>query len=72
MFDLFDLYPNKVNSVEVILSIEKVNNLIGQKLELDIICKILNDLDFEIKSQKEDQLTLLILHTEQMLQGKKM
>lgn len=58
--DLFDLYPNKINSVEVILSIEKVNNLIGQKLELDIICKILNDLDFEIKSQKEGQLTLLI------------
>lgn len=58
--ELFDIYPNKIEPKLIELSLEKVNNLIGQSIEIEQICNILNDLDIQIIKQSKTHLHLSI------------
>ncbi len=52
--EIIDLYPNPIQNFEVSLSYNKVDHLIGEKIDREIIQSILSDLEIEIvKSTKE-------------------
>jgi len=58
--DIVDLYPKKKENYQVFLSFEKVDKLIGQKIERDTIKTILASLDIQAKSVTESGLGLEI------------
>ena len=58
--DLVDLYPKKKENYQVFLSFEKVDRLVGQKIERDTIKAILASLDIQAKSVTESGLGLEI------------
>ena len=58
--DIIDLYPKKKENYQVFLSFEKVEKLIGQKIERDTITSILASLDIQAKSVTESGLGLEI------------
>ena len=58
--DVVDIYPKKRENYQVFLSFEKVDKLIGQKIERDTIKSILASLDIQAKSVTESGLGLEI------------
>ena len=58
--DVIDLYPTKVKPIEVFLSFEKVEKLVGQEIPREIIKSILTSLDIKIMNVTEAGLGLTI------------
>lgn len=58
--DIIDLYPKKIEEVQVFLNLENVNKLIGQKIPDDIIKNILVSLDIKVNSISKVGLGLII------------
>ena len=58
--DLTDIYPKKIEDFQVFLTYEKVNRLIGQFLEKDIIKNILFSLEIKVTNETESGMGLTI------------
>jgi phenylalanyl-tRNA synthetase beta chain len=58
--EVVDLYPNKVMPVEVFLSFEKMERLVGQEIPRDVVKSILTSLDIKIMNVTEAGLGLTI------------
>ena len=58
--EITDLYPNPIQNFEVSLAYSKVDSLIGEKLDRQIIQSILIDLEIEIVKSTDDGLELSI------------
>lgn len=58
--ELIDIYPQKIESNQVTLSLEYANRLIGQEIPKERIRQILNDLEIEIIKEESDTLQLSI------------
>ncbi|MBF90638.1 MAG: phenylalanine--tRNA ligase subunit beta [Flavobacteriales bacterium] len=58
--EITDLYPNPIQNFEVSLAYNKVDNLIGEKIDREIIQSILTDLEIEIVKSTENGLELSI------------
>lgn len=58
--DLTDLYPKKFEDFQVFLTYEKVNKLIGQFLEKDVIKSILFSLEIKVTNETESGMGLTI------------
>ncbi len=50
--DVVDVYPNPVDPWTVSINLDRINTLIGQKLDKDTVTGILNDLEIKIVRQK--------------------
>ena len=57
--DLVDLYPKIIEDTQIILGFEKIEKIIGQKIEKDIIKNIISSLDIKINSITESNLGLI-------------
>ncbi len=55
-----DFYPQKIKPKKVNLNINKLNNIIGEKIELKKIKKILLSLDFKIKEKNNNEVEVEI------------
>ncbi len=53
-----DLYSKKIEHAEVEVNLDRMNTLIGQEIELDMVRSILNSLDIQIKSESGGNLLL--------------
>jgi phenylalanyl-tRNA synthetase beta chain len=58
--DITDLYPEKIEDFELVLSYENVARLIGEKLSNDTIKNILASLEIKINSETEGGLGLIV------------
>lgn len=58
--DIIDLYPEKIEDFELVLSYENVARLIGEKLPNDTIKNILASLEIKVISETEGGLGLLV------------
>ena len=58
--EITDLYPNPIQNFEVSLAYSKVDSLIGEKIDREIIQSILTDLEIEIVKSTDDGLELSI------------
>ncbi len=58
--DFIDLYPNKIENIQLELSLEKVTKLIGQEIATDNICSILENLDINVVEKKQNKILLSI------------
>ncbi len=58
--DVEDLYPKKKEDLQVFLTFEKINKLIGQEIPRDVIKSILTSLEIKVKSVTETGLGLII------------
>jgi phenylalanyl-tRNA synthetase beta chain len=59
---LIDNYSNTLKKAEISFSYKNATRLIGQEIPKERIKSILNDLEIEIASENEDQLSLIIPH----------
>ncbi|MBL6657552.1 MAG: phenylalanine--tRNA ligase subunit beta [Flavobacteriales bacterium] len=55
-----DLYPEKINPTSLTLNYDKVDSLIGEKIDRSQIISILNDLDIDVETKNNDQVELSI------------
>ena len=58
--DIVDVYPEPITNLEVTLSYQNCDRLIGQSIDHDVIKSILESLDIKITKESEDVLTLSI------------
>lgn len=58
--DIKDVYAQHIDPIEVNLSYNKVDSLIGKAIGKDVIKQILHSLEIEIKSENEDSLLLAV------------
>ena len=58
--DLIDLYPKKIEDTQIILGFEKIERIVGQKIEKESIKNIISSLDIKISSITESNLGLSI------------
>ncbi|HNW90171.1 MAG TPA: phenylalanine--tRNA ligase subunit beta [Bacteroidales bacterium] len=58
--DIIDIYPEKIENRIFNFSLEKLNILAGKTIEKDIVINILNSLNIEILSKKDNNLTLSV------------
>ncbi len=58
--DIKDLYPKKIEHTEIEVNLNRMNTLIGQEIELDMVRSILNSLDIQIKSESGGNLLLSV------------
>ena len=58
--DLVDLYPKPIEDVQIILGFDKIEKIIGQKIDKEIIKNIISSLDIKINSITESNLGLSI------------
>ncbi len=58
--DLVDIYPNTIDAFKVNVTYQKIENLIGKKIEKDIIKLILKGLEIEILAETETELQLSV------------
>ena len=58
--EITDLYPNPIQNFEVNLTYSKIDSLIGEKIEREIIQSILSDLEIQILKSTKDGLELSI------------
>ncbi|MFO7890183.1 MAG: phenylalanine--tRNA ligase subunit beta [bacterium] len=58
--DVVDIYPQKIECVEIKLRFSRINQLIGQEIPKDIILRILKGLELTIIEQKEKHIKLQI------------
>lgn len=55
-----DVYPNKINHTSLTLHFDKVDTIIGEKIDREQITAILNDLDIIVEKKTDSQLELSI------------
>ena len=55
-----DLYPKKINHTSLTLNYNKVDSLIGEKIDRSQIISILKDLDIDVETKNNDQVELSI------------
>ena len=60
--DLIDLYPKTLEDTQIILGFDKIQKIIGQKIEKETIKNIVSSLDIKINSITESNLGLSIPH----------
>jgi len=60
--DLIDLYPKTLKDTQIILGFDKIQKIIGQKIEKETIKNIVSSLDIKINSITESNLGLSIPH----------
>ena len=58
--DLVDLYPKPIEDVQIILGFDKIEKIIGQKIDKEIIKNIISSLDIKINSITESNLGISI------------
>ena len=58
--DIIDVYPKKIEHFNVELDYEKLDSLIGEKIEREAVKSILIDLEIEISAESEKGLSLRI------------
>ena len=58
--DIIDIYPNPISHFNIELTYLKMDSLIGEEIDRDIVKGILNDLDIEIIKSTEIGLSLLV------------
>ncbi|MCF6350399.1 MAG: phenylalanine--tRNA ligase subunit beta [Flavobacteriaceae bacterium] len=58
--EITDIYPNKIENHEILVSFENINKLIGNKISADTIKNILASLDIKIISQTKSKLGLIV------------
>ena len=56
--DIVDVYPNPIQNFKINLSYQKLDSLIGEKIEREVVKSILNDLEIKVVSQSEKGLSL--------------
>lgn len=57
---IFDVYPKPISNNKINLSYSKINQLIGEKIEIDTIKAILFNLEIDILSESKDSLELSV------------
>ena len=55
-----DFYPNEIKDTDIELNFNKVNKLIGEKIDTDTITSILKSLDIKITKEDKDKLHLSV------------
>jgi phenylalanyl-tRNA synthetase beta chain len=55
-----DLYPEKINNTSLTLNYDKVDSLIGEKIDRNQITSILKDLDIDVETENDTQIELSI------------
>jgi phenylalanyl-tRNA synthetase beta chain len=58
--DIVDIYPSTIQHFPVQLSYSKMDNLIGEVIDRELVQGILNDLEIEIVDSNNDGLSLLV------------
>ncbi len=58
--DIKDLYPKKIEHTQIEVNLDRMNTLIGQEIELDMVRSILSSLDIQIKSESGRNLLLSV------------
>ena len=58
--EVIDIYPNPIAHFPVELTYTKMDSLIGEKIDRQVIKNILNDLEIEISTEKIEGLSLLV------------
>lgn len=58
--DIKDIYPKTIKENEVRLNLERMNDLIGKKLDKQVVMDILTSLDIRIKGESAGELVLSI------------
>ena len=58
--EIVDIYPNEIKHFEVELSYQKLDSLIGEKIERESIKSILTDLEIEVVSETKNGLSLKV------------
>ena len=58
--EIRDIYPAEIKRAEVVLSLRKVNSLIGKAIPKEVISSILQSLEIETVNETEEELTLSI------------
>lgn len=58
--DIIDVYPTKIEPIKIDFSFENCNKIIGQKIDVAIIKKIIRSLEIEIINENNEALTLLV------------
>ena len=58
--DIIDIYPEKVETYPVTLSYNRINSLIGKKIEENVVKEILSSLEIEIVSEENGVLELKV------------
>ncbi len=58
--EIKDVYPKPIEKWMIDINFDRVNRLIGKKIEKDVVVKILQDLDVEVLATNHEGLKLLI------------
>ncbi len=58
--DLIDLYPKKIENIQIILGFNKIKRIVGQNIEKESVKNIISSLDIKINSITESNLGLSI------------
>ena len=58
--EIVDIYPNEIKHFEVELSYQKLDSLIGEKIERESVLSILSDLEIEVVSETKNGLSLKV------------
>jgi phenylalanyl-tRNA synthetase beta chain len=58
--DVIDVYPEPIEDFEVKVSFKNIDRLIGQKIKKETIKTLLEALEMNIKSETEEEMTLLV------------
>ena len=58
--DITDVYPKRIEEKQIIISFKNIENLIGKKIDREIIKKIITSLDIKIESITESNLGISI------------
>jgi len=58
--DLIDLYPKPIKDVQIVLGFDKIEKIIGQKIDKEIIKNIISSLDIKINNITESNLGISI------------
>ena len=58
--DIIDIYPKPIEDVQIILGFDNIEKIIGQKIEKEIVKKIISSLDIKINSITESNLGISI------------
>ena len=58
--EIVDVYPNEIKHFEVELTYKKLDSLIGEKIEREVVKSILTDLEIELVSETQTGLSLRV------------
>ena len=58
--EIIDYYPNQISDHSILFSYSSMNNLIGDKINKNVVKNILTDLEIKIVNEENDVLSLLV------------